>query len=78
MVRQKFGGALRGVSVEQGLAGEAPGTPAMYVALAHLRFDTIESFQAAFAAHAPEIMGDIPRYTSIEPIVQISEVRIAG
>lgn len=76
LVRQRVGPALKSVAVEQGLSGGAPGSPMIYVAMCHLLFDSVEAFQASFGAHASEIMGDIPNYTNIQPIVQISEVKI--
>jgi len=58
-------------------AGEAsPGTPAPFVAVVDLLFDSVEAFQAAFGAAEAEIVADIPNYTSIEPVVQISETII--
>ncbi len=63
--------------VEQGVAGGAPGTQPAYVAMGHLLFDTVESFQAAFAPHAATIMADIPNYTALQPIIQISEVKMS-
>ena len=76
MVRQKFGSACRGVSVERGISGAAPGTPPAFLAMGHLLFDSVEMFQAAFAPHAQAIMADLPNYTNVQPIVQISEVRL--
>ena len=76
MVQQKVGPALKGVTVEQGLAGGAPGAPMTYVAIAHLTFDSVEAFQDGVRREAPEIMADIPNYTDIQPIVQISEVKM--
>ena len=76
MVREKLGTACKGISVEQGMAGMPPGAPAPFIALAHVYFDTVESFQAAFAPHAAEIMADLPNYTDIEPTIQISDVKI--
>jgi uncharacterized protein (TIGR02118 family) len=77
MVREKLGAACKGASVEQGLAGGAPGTHPTYVAMGHLLFDTVESFHAAFAPHANTIMADIPNYTAIEPTIQISDVKMS-
>ena len=76
MVASKFGSAARTTSVDQGLGGAAPGSPAPFVMMAHFTFESIDAFQTAFGPHAAEIMGDIPNYTSIEPVVQISEVKI--
>ena len=77
MVRAKLGTACKGAAVEQGVAGGAPGTQPAYVAMGHLLFDTVESFQAAFAPHAATIMADIPNYTALQPIIQISEVKMS-
>ena|SRR6516225_1988186 len=73
MVRQKLGSACKNVAVDEGLAGGAPGAAATYVALA---FDSINTFQAAFGPHAEAIMSDIPNYTNVQPVVQISEVKM--
>ena len=76
MVRQKLGAALKSVAVEQGIGGEEPGSPAPYLALCHLLFDSVEAFQTAFGPHAQEFEADIPNYTNIQPTIQISEVKL--
>jgi len=76
MVREKLGAAVKGAAVEHGLSGAAPGSRPAYVAMGHLYFDSVEAFQAAFGPHAPAIMADIPNYTDIEPIIQLSDVKI--
>lgn len=78
LVGRKLGSAVKALSIEQGLGGAAPDSPPAFVAAAHLTFESVPAFQAAFAPHADEIMADIPRYTSIEPLIQISEVKISG
>jgi uncharacterized protein (TIGR02118 family) len=74
LVSKTLGKALKGESYDQGMGGGAPGTPAPFVAIAHLYFDSMDAFGQAFAAGAPILMADIPNFTNIEPIVQISEV----
>ena len=76
MVQEKLGGALKGGAVEQGLGGVEPGSPATYVAMAHLLFDSVEAFQGAFGPHSEAIMADVPNYTDIQPTIQISEVKM--
>jgi len=76
LVRRLLTPAIKGVAVEQGIGGATPGSAATYVAMGHLLFDSVESFQAAFAPHAQAIMGDIPNYTNIQPTIQISEVKL--
>lgn len=75
LVAEKLGAALKGVEVDAGLGGAAPGAPAAFVAMCHLLFDSVDAFQQAFGPHAATISGDIPNYTDIEPVVQISEVK---
>lgn len=60
--------------VDKPLSGPGPDTPAPYLAVGHLYFNSVEDFQKAFAAHAQEIMGDAPNYTRIQPQIQVSEV----
>jgi len=42
--------------------------------MGHLYFDSVEDFQNSFGPNAEEIMADIPNYTNIEPVIQISQV----
>jgi len=76
MVQEKLGEAMKGGSVDQGISGGAPGAPALYIAMGHLLFDSLEAFQTAFTPHMEAIMADIPNYTDIQPNMQISEVKI--
>lgn len=75
MVRDRLGAACRGIAVDKGLAGEGGARPA-FVAAAHLYFESVDAFAAAFGPHEGEIMADIPNYTNVEPSVLISEVLI--
>lgn len=74
MVKAKLGNACKFYTVDKGLAGGAPGAPAIYVAMCHLYCESVQAFQGAFGPHAKEIMGDVPNYTDIAPVMQISEV----
>jgi uncharacterized protein (TIGR02118 family) len=76
MVKEKLGSACKSIAVEQGIAGGAPGTPPTYVAMGHIYCESIEAFLAAFEPHTAQIMADVPNYTPIQPIVQMSEVKI--
>ena len=76
MVREKLGSAVKGMTVDQGLAGGQPGTDAANRVIATLLFDSVDAFQNAFLPHAAEIQGDMPSYTNITPTVQISEVKM--
>jgi len=76
MVAARLTPTCKGISVEQGISGGLRGTAPAYLALAHLLFDSVQAFESAFVSHASEIMADIPNYTAIEPILQVSEVKM--
>ena len=76
MVREKLGTTCKGVAVEQGTSGAAPGSRPAFIAMGHLYFGSAAEFQSAFGPHAAAIMADIPNYTDIQPTLQISEVKI--
>ncbi|MBK6851926.1 MAG: EthD family reductase [Burkholderiales bacterium] len=77
LVAARMGSSCLRYSVDKGLAGGAPGTPATYVGMCHIYCESVESFQAGFGPHATEILGDIPNYTDLQPVLQISEVVVA-
>ena len=68
--------SFKGVSVERGLSGAEPGTNAAYVAMCHFLFDSFEDFMAAFMPHAARLQGDMPNYTDINPVIQVSELSV--
>ena len=76
MVKEKLGAACRGVEIDQGLGGAQPGSKPAFVAVANLHFDSVDDFQRAFAPHAESILGDIPNYTDIQPLLQVNEVKM--
>lgn len=76
MVRRLLVSALKGVTVEHGLSGAQPGSPALYTVICNLMFDSVQTYQAAFRPHAQEIVEDIPKYTNSEPVIQIGEVKL--
>jgi uncharacterized protein (TIGR02118 family) len=77
MVKKLLGSALKGVVVEQGIGGGAPGTQAAYAVVCHLRFDSVEAFQAAFAPHSGTVEADVRNYASAAPVIQMSEVKLS-
>lgn len=74
LVKARMGDNCKSYTVDKGLTGEMPGTPATYVGMCHIFCDSVEPFQAGFGPHANEIMDDIPNYTDLAPIIQISDV----
>jgi uncharacterized protein (TIGR02118 family) len=76
LVSRLLEGVMRGGAVDQGI--DTPEGPAPYLFIAHLWFDSLEAFNAAMTQHGAALMGDIPNYTNVQPVVQVSSVVIAG
>lgn len=76
LVRERLGGALKGASVDQGIAGGVPNSPPPFAVVTSLLFDSVADLQSALGPHAAELMADVPNFTNIEPSLQISEVKM--
>ncbi len=57
------------VDLRAGMAGAAPDSPLAYAMVCNLNFETIEQIQAALAKHGPELTGDIPNFTNVQPLL---------
>jgi uncharacterized protein (TIGR02118 family) len=74
MVAGLLGDSLKLLGIDKGIAGRAPGDPIPYLAVGYLYFNKLSEFRNSFGPHAEKIRNDIPNYTNIQPVVQISEV----
>jgi uncharacterized protein (TIGR02118 family) len=63
---------LIGSEVDAGIAGMGD-TPPPYAAIGYMFFETLEEFQAGFAKVGDELVADVPNYTNIGPVIQISQ-----
>jgi uncharacterized protein (TIGR02118 family) len=59
--------------VLKGLSGGG-GQPAPYICIGNLYFDTIDGYEKGVAASGGALRADIPNFTNVAPIRQISEV----
>lgn len=76
MVTGLLGDLLKSATVEKGLGSGVPDSPAPYVAMGHLYFETVQDFENSFGPNADKIVGDVPNFTNIDPVIQVSEVLI--
>ncbi len=74
MVASLLGDSLRLFEIDKGIAGRTPTDPIPYLAIGYLYFDRLSAFQNSFGPNAEKIRNDIPNYTDIQPVIQISEV----
>ena len=75
MAARLLDAAVKQISVEIGTGGGAPGEPAPYAAIVGFTCESVDAFAAAFMPTAGQLRADIPNYTDIEPVIQISEIR---
>lgn len=69
---------LTGAEALRGTAA-ADGSEAPFVAIALLRFASMEGFRAAMGGqHAAEIIADVANFTNIQPVIQLNEPIGAG
>ena len=59
---------LKDAEIDKGLNGP-------YVAAVHFSFDSLDALQKAMTAEGmPQIMADVANYTTIQPVMQTSEI----
>ena len=74
LIKSRMGAALKYYAIDKGLMSRDGKSPSAFVAMCHLLCDSLDAYQSAFAPHAREIQGDIPNFTDVTPIIQISAV----
>lgn len=74
MVATLLGDSLRLLEIDEGLSGRTPEEPIPYLAIGYLYFDKLSAYRNSFGPNAEKIVSDIPNYTNIQPVIQISEV----
>ena len=63
------------MAIDKGLASGTPDTPLPYLAIGYFYFETLSSLQNTIGPHLEKLRADIPNYTNILPVIQISEVQ---
>jgi uncharacterized protein (TIGR02118 family) len=76
LISKLLGAALKGVMVQHGISGGAPGSKPEFLVITVLKFESVESFQSAFGPHAPAVTGDLPNFCGEQPTIQICDLRL--
>lgn len=74
LVRARLGSALKDFKATQGLSGGEPGSAPTYQFVAHLTFESPEAMGAKLGQHGAELFADVPNFTDVPPVVQVSEI----
>ena len=73
LVKEKYG-SYGLTHIELDIAVTTSGKQAApYLAIGYLCFETIEQFFEAYKAEGKVVMDDLPNFTDIQPVVQISK-----
>ncbi|HEY6976706.1 MAG TPA: EthD family reductase [Chitinophagaceae bacterium] len=74
LVASLLGDSLKLIKIDKGIANGRSDAPVPFLAIGYLYFDRLSAYQNSFGPNATKIRDDIPHFTNIQPIVQISEV----
>jgi uncharacterized protein (TIGR02118 family) len=69
-----FGESLVSLSIDKGLASTTPGAPVPYLAIGYFYFENMEAMKSAMGPNSEKLRADVPNYTNIQPVIQVSEV----
>jgi len=72
MVARQLAHVAKDMTVEIGISTQDPDEPPAYAAIAGFMCESPEVFAEAFAAFCKDWQADIPNYTDIEPVFQVS------
>ncbi len=59
--------------VDRGVSGGGD-QPAPYLCIGHLYFESLDRYEKGLVEAAPVLRGDIPNFTNVTPVRQISEI----
>lgn len=76
LVKDRFGPNLLSYSVDKGVVGDNGGTQPLYVTQCNLYFESMHSLAAVMTDHGGELNADVPNFTNITPVTQVSEVLV--
>ena len=75
MAASLFGDSLKAMSIDKGLASGRPNEPIPYLAIGYFYFENMSSFKNTMGPNSEKLRADIPNYTNIKPVIQVSEVQ---
>ena len=78
MVAGFLGKNLRFYEIDKGVAGRASNDKAPFVAVGYFFIDDVAEYNKAIAQNLDTIRTDIQKYTNIQPVIQISEIKYVG
>ena len=73
-----LGKNLQFYEIDKGISGRTADDKPSYVAVGYFFIKDVAEYNKAIGQHIDTILADIKKYTNIQPIIQISEVKQVG
>ena len=70
-----LGKNLKFYEIDKGVAGRTPNDKVPFVAIGYFYINDVAEYNKAIAQNRDTIINDIKKYTNIQPIIQISEIK---
>ena len=74
LVRRMLGERCSYYTIDNGLSGAEPRSTPAYVAMCHVFSNPIQAYAAGMERGGAVILADIPGFTGLTPIIQVSDV----
>lgn len=78
MVAGFLGNNLKFYEIDKGVSGRTPEDKLPFLAIGYFYVQDIAEYNQAIAQNREAVVNDIKKYTNIQPIVQISEIKKVG
>lgn len=78
MVAGFIGKNLKFYEIDMGISGRTPTDKIPFVAIGYFYIDDVGQYNNAIAQHRDAIVSDFKKYTNIQPVIQISEIKHLG
>ena len=75
MVSEFLGKNLKFYEIDKGIAGRTPNDKVPFVAIGYFYINDVAEYNKAIAQNRDAIISDFKKYTNIQPVVQISEIK---
>ncbi len=75
MVAGFLGKNLKFYEIDKGISGRTPTDKVPFVAIGYFYCYDVAAYNNAIAANRDAIINDIKKYTNIQPVIQISEIK---
>lgn len=75
MVASYLGDNLLSYEINKAVSGRTAADAAPFMAVGSFHVKDIDAYHKAIAEHINEIVADFPKYTNVQPVVQISKIQ---